>query len=439
VARTVKDTSLESRAARTRLKPRQEPYWRAIDAGAHLGYYRGRRGGSWLARLYADGRYHKHALGIADDVSDPDGLGVLSFSQAQGAARAFFERKRRELAGLEPAQAGPYKVSNAIADYLKHYRRTGKAVVSTEDAINAHILPALGDIEVARLSKAKIEEWKQGLAEAPARLRKRKTATEQRFKAKPKTNDQKRQRRATANRILTILKAALNYAWKAGKVASDDPWRKVSPFKGVDAPVIRYLDEAECVRLVNASAADFRHLARGALFTGCRFGELIVMLVSAFNPDSGTVIVRESKSGKPRHVTLTVEGQKFFAAACAGKPSDALILTRADGSPWGTNHQQRPLKAACKFAKIKPAISFHVLRHTHGSILAMKGVPMPVIAKQLGHADTRMTEKHYAHLSPNYVAETIRASFPTLGIGEVSNVQTIKPQSTHKVSKRGSS
>lgn len=41
---------------------------------------------------------------------------------------------------------------------------------------------------------------------------------------------------------------------------------------------------------------------------------------------------------------------------------------------------------------------------------------MAVIANQLSHADTRMTEKHYAHLSPNCVEETIRASLPKLGI-----------------------
>lgn len=44
----------------------------------------------------------------------------------------------------------------------------------------------------------------------------------------------------------------------------------------------------------------------------------------------------------------------------------------------------------------------------------MRGVPMGVIAAQLGHRDTRMTEKHYAHLAPNYVAQTIRANFPKL-------------------------
>jgi hypothetical protein len=40
------------------------------------------------------------------------------------------------------------------------------------------------------------------------------------------------------------------------------------------------------------------------------------------------------------------------------------------------------------------------LRHTYASALAMQGVPMAVIAAQLGHSDTRMTEKHCAHLAP---------------------------------------
>ena len=83
---------------------------------------------------------------------------------------------------------------------------------------------------------------------------------------------------------------------------------------------------------------------------------------------------------------------------------------------------------ACRRAKIKPAISFHGLRHTHGSILAMRAVPMAVIAEQLGHADTRMTEKHYAHLAPSYVADTIRAHFPTLGIAGETNIVAMKPK-----------
>lgn len=81
--------------------------------------------------------------------------------------------------------------------------------------------------------------------------------------------------------------------------------------------------------------------------------------------------------------------------------------------PWGKSHQQRPLGRACSRAGITPAVSFHVLRHTYGSILAMRGVPLAVIAEVLGHADTRITGRHYAHMMPSYVA--VRANLPSFG------------------------
>lgn len=209
---------------------------------------------------------------------------------------------------------------------------------------------------------------------------------------------------------------------------TDATWRPVKPFREVDAPVVRYLTEAECVRLVNASDPAFRPMVRAALLTGCRYGELAAMRVADFNPDSGTVAVRASKSGKPRHVVLTDEGQRFLADATAGRPGDAPMLVRPDGNPWRRAHQQRPMREACKRAGIAPAVSFHILRHTHGSTLAMRGVPLPVIARQLGHADTRMTEKHYAHMAPSYIADAIRAGFPTLGILEGGNVAALQPR-----------
>jgi hypothetical protein len=52
----------------------------------------------------------------------------------------------------------------------------------------------------------------------------------------------------------------------------------------------------------------------------------------------------------------------------------------------------------------------------------MRGVPLAVIAAQLGHADTRMVEKHYGHLSPSYLAETVRTAFGSLGLIEPSTV-----------------
>ena len=66
----------------------------------------------------------------------------------------------------------------------------------------------------------------------------------------------------------------------------------------------------------------------------------------------------------------------------------------------------------------------------------MRGVPLAVITKQLGHADTRMVEKHYGHLAPSYVAETVRAAFGTLGIVEPSSLAADQQRAVSSPSRR---
>ncbi len=150
-----------------------------------------------------------------------------------------------------------------------------------------------------------------------------------------------RANRASANRVLTIFRAALNQAFRDGKAASDIPWRTVKPFRGVDAPRLRYFTKDEVTRLINAAQGNFRDLVLAALHTGCRYGELTRLRAGDFNPDSGTVFVGQSKSGKARHVVLTDEGQRFFETLTAGRPGSALMLIHADGSAWGPSHQIR--------------------------------------------------------------------------------------------------
>jgi integrase len=425
LARTVRDSNLETRTARLRLPIRSEPYWRSLEKGFALGYRRRAAGGTWLARRHIpEGGYVEHKIGLSDDLQDADGVAVLSYGQAQKAARDWWQAELRRDGGHE-TRVGPFTVSNVVSDYLAIYeRRGGKAVYETRKAAETHILPILGSISAAKLTAKKIEDWHHALAENPARVR-TKLGMEQNYRKAAGGHDSIRQRRATANRILTVLKAALNHAWKAGHVASDDAWRRVKPFKAVETARVRYLTEGECTRLVNACEPAFRTLVHGALLTGCRYSELAALHAADFNQDAGMLTVRASKAGKPRHVVLTEEGQRLFAALTAGKPADDPIFTRKDGGVWAKSHQLRPMLKACKRAKIKPAVSFHVLRHTHGSTLAMRGVPMGVIAEQLGHADTRMTEKHYAHLAPSYVADTIRANFPKLGIAVDSSVVSL--------------
>jgi integrase len=203
--------------------------------------------------------------------------------------------------------------------------------------------------------------------------------------------------------VLTILKAALTHAYQNRHASSADAWQATKPFREVDAPKVRYLSDAETVRLVNAALGEFRALVTGALMTGARYGELAALKVSDFASDSGSIYIARAKGGKPRHIHLSEEGLEFFRQATAGKVAQDLLLPRFDNAAWHHALQFRPNREACSRAKISPAISFHVLRHTYASRLAMRGVPMAVIAAQLGHSDTRMTERHYAHLAPSYV------------------------------------
>ena len=83
-----------------------------------------------------------------------------------------------------------------------------------------------------------------------------------------------------------------------------------------------------------------------------------------FNAEAGTIAVRESKSGKPRHVVLTEEGHAFFAELTAGRTGRELVFLHDDGKACGPSHQQRPLDAASARAKVEPAATFHILRHT---------------------------------------------------------------------------
>jgi integrase len=425
MARKVRDASLETRTARLRLPIRGEPHWRSLEKGFFLGYRRRRSGGTWLARRRTgDGGYTEHKIGVSDDFQDADGVAVLDYGQAQTIARDWWRAELRREEGHD-TRYGPFTVADAMADYLKAYeRRGGKAVYATRHTAETHILPALGTVSVSKLTAKKLEDWHHGLAEKPARAR-TKRGKKQNYRKSDGGPEAIRRRRATANRILTVLKAALNHAWKAGHVATDDAWRRVKPFKAVETARVRYLNEAESVRLVNACEPAFRDLVRGALLTGCRYSELSALHAADFNPEAGIITVRTSKAGKPRHVVLTDEGQRLFTRLTAGKLADEPIFIRVDGGVWRASHQLRPMLEACRRAKIRPAVSFHVLRHTHGSALAMRGVPLGVIAEQLGHADTRMTEKHYAHLAPSYIANTIRAHFPTLGIAGETTIASM--------------
>jgi integrase len=427
MARRLADKNLDTRTARRKLAPRAKPYWRSVEKGLHLGYRRLEgAAGPWIARHYAgDQRYKEEGIGIADDLSDADGVAIFTYWQAIDRARARMKTRVLSDAGVP---SGPYTVADAVADHLKYLEHEKKTSAEARYRAEAHILPALGKIELNKLTAKKIEDWRNALARQPARLRTRSGEKQQVRDLDHSDDEAMRRRRATANRCLAQLKAALNRAWHNGKVADRNAWQRVKPFKGVGAARERYLTVAEATRLLNACDPDFRLLCRAALETGARHGELVRLRVSDFNADTGMLLIRTSKSNKPRDVVLTDEGQEFFAQVCAGRSADEITFRKDNGSPWGASSQQFPMMKACQRAKITPAVGFHQLRHTWASLAVMNGTPLFVVAKNLGHRDTKMVELHYGHLAQSYVVDAIRAGAPRFGFpqGPQGNVRVIR-------------
>src|SRR5262249_49120020 len=159
-------------------------------------------------------------------------------------------------------------------------------------------LPTLGSTRVDRITKSQIEAWLAGLVREDA-------------------DDPEARRRSqyTANRVLTILKAALNAAFhdEANKIESDSAWRRGKAVQQLARPRETDLDPKQ-VRLLIAKAATFdqslANLLEAAYLTGARMGELAAASVRNLDVAKQQLQV-DGKTGR-RTVTLTHEATNFL-------------------------------------------------------------------------------------------------------------------------------
>jgi integrase len=411
MARQAKSAQLSSRSSRRTLKQRPKPYSVKLFSGLFLDYYKGRKDGTWYARRYVgNAEYERGQLGIADDLADSDGIRVLSFDQAQSKAREWATLKAQEDTG--EVHGGSFTVAQAMAEYTSHLAKVKrKPQGRTAATANAHILPTLGNVELVKLTHGRVKAWRDALAEAAPRVR-TKAGQSQAYRTVDESSQRARQ--ATANRILTVLKAALNHAkTESRRIATDTAWVDVKPFAKVDVPKVRFLTPDEVTAVVGKCEPDFQSLVKGALLTGCRYGELTAMTVADFNSKDGQLYVAESKNGESRYVDLNETGIEFFSELAKERKSKETLFLR-NGKPWKTSEQFRPMNAACDAAKVE-GVTFHILRHTYASHSLMAGMTIEVLAQQLGHKDTRITMRHYAHLCPTFKQESVRRNAPSFG------------------------
>jgi hypothetical protein len=180
----------------------------------------------------------------------------------------FFARCERGAVG-KASKVASLTVAEAFeACWVHRGLHKPKSISAVQAVVKAHILPIFGATEVRKLTRDQIEDWLNARAPAPKCKRPTKGDT-QTFEPAPLTEDQKRARKVSANRLLAVFKVALNLAVKSQRYPSltNEAWRLVKPFGKVADARRRFLDDSlgEQIRLINSCPYDFRDLLERAM------------------------------------------------------------------------------------------------------------------------------------------------------------------------------
>jgi integrase len=114
-----------------------------------------------------------------------------------------------------------------------------------------------------------------------------------------------RKRQATANRVMTTLKAILNHGYNEPMIASKAAWERITPFREADVAKVRYLSIPESRRLAPACPPAFGELVLAALFTGARYSELTALNAASFDPNAGTIFIARYMSASSTSSSAT--------------------------------------------------------------------------------------------------------------------------------------
>jgi integrase len=354
-------------------------------------------------------KYRSTALGAADDHSDADGASVLDWPQAQAAARDWAAKQ---------TGAGPYTVKKACEGYIADLRarRGDRAANEADGRLKKHLLPELGERQLADLTTADMVAWRNGLVDPE----------------EDEDEEATRRSRDTANRVRGIAWAAFNLAFNSDKVTDDRAWRRVGPFEDVGEARKVFLSEAERQRLIDACEPGLREFALLVGLTGARPGrEVTDARVREFDPERATLTVKSNKGrrGRVRYrdIYLPPAAVALLRRLANGKRPDEHLLLTAEGTPWTKSLHARRVAAAVKQARLDPATCLYSLRHSYIAEALAKGTPVDSVAAQCGTSIT-MIQKYYRKFIPGDLARHAKKAAPKLRLeSEQAKVVALRP------------
>lgn len=167
----------------------------------------------------------------------------------------------------------------------------------------------------------------------------------------------------------------------------------------------------ECIR--STTMYTFASLLYG---TGMRIGEALAVTVDDIDAARGVIVVRHTKTRRPRIVRMSTELlSRLRADWRARRPPRPLLFPGLHGSrPLDQSTIGRALRRAAEEAGITKRVTPHVLRHTYATHLIEGGVDLHTVQLLLGHASLFETLR-YLHLSNAHLAGRSTVMSPLLG------------------------
>jgi integrase len=229
----------------------------------------------------------------------------------------------------------------------------------------------------------------------------------------------------TIKNHLTVLSKCLTsaYAWlEFTSKPPEIPWPKCPP------PQTDYLSPDECELVLSHASGVIREMILMALRTGMRQGELKGLQWSSIDWGNRVVIVKNSycdrektigppKNNRIRSIPLDAD---LYEILYRKRKQTGYVFTNTKGQPLNHSSLTYHLGVLCKRAGLR-RITWHTLRHTFASHLAMKGVPLNIVQALLGHSTIIMTMR-YAHVAPSTMRAAIEllnpARFMTADFGQ---------------------
>jgi integrase len=244
----------------------------------------------------------------------------------------------------------------------------------------------------------------------------------------------------TTKHVLVIVRQIYN------KMIMWGLWTGQNPIKGVKMPKInnkrvRFLSHQEADKLltkIQKTSQQVWEYSLLSLHTGMRADECFSLLWGHIDYDQGMIHVADPKGGPPRDVYLTQKVREMLQTKKEGGKADLVFKARHGGKiPEVSKTVLRTindLKLNEGITDRRQKASFHTLRHTFASWLAIQGTPILEIKELLGHATLAMTER-YAHLIPDQkrvsIARMEAAFLQSTNLQEKKDSQSSEPDGSH--------